>query len=117
MDLKNSDDDLEIIDGDVSFVVGRAAIAQHIAMRLRTWLGESIYDRTAGAPYLQAIFVKGATAEAAGYILSLLVERTPGVISVDLDATLDRETRELRVSGTATTIDGEIDFEELLTAP
>ena len=56
MDLLLTDYDMDLTDGELSFVNGREAIGQDVQMRLRTWLGETVYDTTAGVPWIQAIF-------------------------------------------------------------
>lgn len=114
MDLKLTDYDLDITDGDLSFVTGIEAKRQHIEMRLRTWLAETPYDRAAGVPYLQVIFRRGTTLQAVEFILTQIVADTPGVLEVlDLTPTLDRATRVLSVTGRARVAEGEVDFSAL----
>ena len=115
MDLKLTGHDMDLTDGELSFVTGGIAIGQDIKMALRTWLGETVYDETVGVPYLQVIF-KGTNPNlnAVRFILSQIVARRPGVLGVQLTPVLDRPTRDMTVTGTADTIDGEIDFSELI---
>ena len=47
MDLLLTDYDLDLTNGELTFVTGRDAIAQDVQMSLRTWLGETPYDTTA----------------------------------------------------------------------
>ena len=112
MDLKLVDYDLQIIDGDVSFVKGRDAIAQDITMELRTFLGTCIYDRSVGVPYLTVIFQRGVSPATIEQILRQFILQVPGVLTIsELTVnSLSYQTRELELSGTCTTIDGEIDF-------
>ena len=64
MDLLLTDYDMDLTNGDLSFVNGADAIGQDVTMRLRTWLGETVYDVSAGVPYLQVIFAeRNPTAE------------------------------------------------------
>ena len=44
MDLLLTDYDMDLTNGDLSFVNGADAIGQDVTMRLRTWLGETVYD-------------------------------------------------------------------------
>lgn len=114
MDLRLTDDDIDITNGSLSFVTGQEAIAQDIKMALRTWLGESVYDTSAGVPYLQVIFKeRNISLNAVRFILQQIVEARPGVISALLTPTIDTATRVLTIAGTAITIEGEIDFTEL----
>jgi hypothetical protein len=117
MDLRLSDHDLWLENGEVEFVRGIEAIAQHAIMRLRTWLGEAdAYDTTAGVPYLQIIFTKAPNLTSVRFILERVILETPGVESVDLSLSLDTATRVLSVSGSLRALDQEIDFSEDIQA-
>jgi hypothetical protein len=119
MDLLLTDDDMFLENGELQFTTGAPAIGQHIKMRLRTWLGESgaVYDTAAGVPFLQVIFRgKNPNLDAVNFILTQIMLGTPGVISGELTPVLDTVTRELTVSGTANTIDGEVDFSLIIKA-
>jgi hypothetical protein len=115
MDLTLTDYDLDLTNGELSFVNGREAIAQDVQMSLRTWLGETVYDTTAGVPWLQVIFKgKNPNLDSVKFILEQNVLRRPGVTGVELTLDFDRAARVLNVSGTLESIDGEIDFSELI---
>lgn len=115
-DIKYSDGDMVIENGDVSIVTGQVAIGQHIEMRVLTWLGETVYDQSAGVPYLQVIFRRSTPIESVQFILEEIIGATPGVTGVTLELNLDRASRVLTVTGTATTIDGDVDFDISITA-
>ena len=112
MDILLTDDDITFTqDQDLLLVTGQDAIAQHILMRLRVWLGETPYDESEGVPYLQVIFKGTADLQATKFILTDNILRTPGVTGAELDPlVLDSATRELTVTGRATTIEGDVDF-------
>ena len=111
MDLKLTDYDVDLTGGELSFVRGREAIAQDVQMRLRTWLGETVYDTTAGVPWLQAIFSeKNPDLDSVRFILERQILTTPGVTGITLELSFDRPTRTLTISGQMTSIGGEIDF-------
>jgi len=115
MDLKLTDYDLDLTNGELSFVTGRDAIAQDVQMNLRTWLGETVYDTTAGVPWLQVIFKgKNPNLDSVKFILEQNILRRPGVAGVELTLDFDRDARVLNVSGTLESIEGEIDFSELI---
>lgn len=117
MDLRLTNDDLDITDGELSFVTGAEAIGQDIKMALRTWLEETPYDENAGVPWLQVIFVnKNPDLNSVKFILEQKVLSRPGVIGVELTPVFDRPTRVLTVTGTVETIDGEIDFTTIIEA-
>lgn len=115
MDLLLTDYDMDLTNGDLSFVTGRDAIAQDVQMSLRTWLGETVYDTTAGVPWLQVIFKgKNPNLDSVKFILEQNILRRPGVTGVDLTLDFDRPSRVLNVTGTLESIDGEIDFSEVI---
>lgn len=119
MDLRLVDGDMFLENGELQFVTGQEAIAQHIEMRLQTWLSETVYDVNAGVPFLQVIFAqRNPNLNAIRFILQSIVLGTPGVISLTGEFTtdLDTQTRELTVSGTAITIEGNVDFSLLQQA-
>lgn len=110
MDIRLTDYDIDLTNGDLSWVTEQEAIAQDITMRLRTWLGETPYDKSVGVPYLQVIFVPGTPRAAVQLVLEQQVLKTPGVTGVSLDIVINGLTRELSVTGKAQSIRGEVDF-------
>ncbi len=116
MDLLLTDYDMDLTNGDLTFVDGKEAIAQDVTMALRTWLGETVYDTTVGVPYLQVIFKgKNPNLTSIRFILEQIILRRPGVTGVALEELdLDRSTRVLTVAGKIDSIDGEIDFSEVI---
>jgi hypothetical protein len=115
-DIKMQGGDMVIEDGEISFVTHQPAIGQHIEMRLRTFLGETVYDQSAGVPYIQVIFLKQTPLDSVQFILEQNVLSTPGVTGIEeFDLTLDSLTRGLSVVGSVTTIDGDVDFDVSLT--
>lgn len=111
-----TDDDITLTaDQDLALVTLRPAIAQHLAMTWRTWLGETPYDTTAGVPYLQVIFNGQTDLPATSSILTLIGEGVPGITGISLDPLdLDTQTRELTVIGRGTSEEGPIDFSLLV---
>lgn len=111
MDLRLTDYDLDITNGELSWVTGAEAVAQDIQMRLRTFLGECVYDESAGVPYLQIIFEKGTSSFSIESILRSQILATPGVISIEsFTFTVDPLTRTFSGTSKVITTDGEIDF-------
>jgi hypothetical protein len=114
--LADNQGDMAIIDGEISFVTGQAAIAQHIAFRIRTFLGESRYNRSEGVPWYQVIFRPSTTNQARKFIITEVVLGTKGVTGCTMDdIDLDPQTRGATISGRAVTVEGEVDF--TLTVP
>lgn len=109
--LADSTGDMAIVDGEISLVTGQDAIAQHIAFRLRTFLAESRYNTADGTPWTQIIFRPGTPKESVRFILEQRVVGTPGVTGASIEQpVIDPLTREATVTGTAVTIDGEVNF-------
>lgn len=111
MDIKiDGNSDMVIQNGDLVFVRDIDAIAQHLQMRLMTWMSESAYDPNDGVPYLQAIFTGNTNVNAAQFILEQRAIQTPGVTGCTITLVLDPQTRELTGTGTATSVRGDIVF-------
>jgi len=100
MDLKLTDNDIDLTGGDVSWVEDAEAVRQDIEMALGTWLGETPYDKGAGVPYLQVIFKRGTTKAAIRFIIEQIIRDRDGVDDVlELETDLDRQSRELTITG------------------
>lgn len=111
MDIKiDNNSDMVIQNGDLVFVKDQDAIAQHLQMRLMTWMTESVYDRNDGVPYLQVVFQPGTSLNAVRFILEQRARQTPGVTGCVINLVLDRETRVVTGTGTATSVRGDIVF-------
>lgn len=110
MDLQaTSTGDLAIVNGELAFVAGQAAIVQAIGFALRTGLAESRHNRAAGVPWIQIIFQVGTPDYAIKAILEQSILAVDGVLGVKLDTpALDRAARVLTVTGSATTVDGDV---------
>lgn len=108
--LADSTGDMAIVDGEIAFVNGQDAIGQHIAFRLRTFLAESRYN-TDGTPWTQIIFRPNTPRESTRFILEQRVVGTPGVTGATMNLPeVDSQTRASTVTGSAVTLDGEVQF-------
>lgn len=115
-DILASNGDMVFTNGELTFVTGQAAIAQQIEFRLKIFLGETVYDQSAGVPYIQVIFLKQTPLDSIQFILEQQVSETPGVTGItEFELDLDTLTRTLTVTGRATTIEGDVDFDVSLT--
>lgn len=113
MDIRITDEgDLDLTDATAYLVDGDEAIRQHMLMRYRTFFGESVYDRSAGCPWLEQILGQHATLESVSFVLASYGERTPGIVpgSISLDLEFNALTRHLTVAGTARGDEGLVDF-------
>ncbi len=110
MDLKLSDSgDIVIENGLLVFVTGTESIAQHMAIRFRTILGEWFLDTRIGVPYFgKVIGVKNPNLSLVKALLSRVARETPGVDQVTrLDLDYDPSARTLAVTVGARDVDGE----------
>jgi hypothetical protein len=92
--------DIAIENGDFAFVTGIEAVAQDCVMTLRTFLGESVYDRSKGTPWLQVIFERGTPVANIIFILGNILQGVDGVTEViSLTPTVDALNRRMTVTG------------------
>lgn len=112
MDLRKTNGDVDLTDGDLWLVTEAEAIRQDIEMELETWLQECVYDRSAGVPYLQIIFRRGTTAQTVRFIVERKILNVSGVTEIlELTSALDTDTRVFTASGRVLTDYGEVDFD------
>lgn len=101
--------DLAIVNGDLALAVAAEGVRQDIEMALRTFLGESVYDKSAGVPYLEVIFERGTTPEAVRFIIEQQILARKGVAQVlELNTRRDAVTREATISGRVRLDTGEV---------
>ena len=116
MDLKvDSDNDVIIgTDGDLVMVEGQEAIEQHLKARLLTFYTEWFLDQDVGVPYIQQVLAKNPDPVVLDSIFIKEIINTPGITEL-IDFALDLSTsRELTLEFKAKTIDGIINFSEVL---
>lgn len=98
-----------LVNGNLSFTQGAAAIKQGIEIRLQFFLGEWFLDTTKGMAYYQQVFVKNPSIPGVRSLFRDQILAAPGVRSVtSLDLTLNKTTRRMRLDWTADTDAGEI---------
>ena len=110
-DLLLTNYDLALVNGELQIVRGAEAVAQHVVMRLRSFLGEYVYDRGLGVPYQQVIFQRGTSLASIDQILRQVIVNTPGVVEVlDLDLDVDRGQQRLKARGRIRVTDDVVPF-------
>jgi hypothetical protein len=103
----DADGDLDFTDGELRLLTGVEAIAQHLRIRFRTFLGEWHLDQRIGIPYFQHVFVKNPNPVLIRSIFREVALGTPGVkLIARLELDLDRTTRTLSVSMSGNCDDG-----------
>lgn len=101
-----ADGDLPVVSG---FVDGIEAVANKVAARLRTHVGEWILDRTAGLPFIEWTQQKAPDTGAIASIVVAEILDTEGVVRVsNVVHSLDRATRKVSVSANVFTSFGEL---------
>jgi hypothetical protein len=110
MDIKVSatTGDIELSEaGDLQWITGGEAIAQHARIRVREVLGEWFLDEREGFPYWEDVLVHHPNVTAITEAYRRTIAETPGMASVDrCELTFDRQTRTLTPDIEATTSDG-----------
>lgn len=116
--LNSTTGDLDTEDGDILFVAGADAIAQHCTIRLRTFLGEYWLNQNVGIDYFGRVLIKNPNMAVVQSIFRRTILGTPGVISL-LEFTVDinKTTRTLSVTFRADTTEGPLDFSEEFVLP
>ncbi len=99
--------DLMLIDGQITLTPDlKTAVAQHLFVRLRFFLGEWFLNPSEGIPYFTKIFIKNPSLSLITSIFRKVILETPGVKAVEnLTIDLDRATRELRITGFEAVLD------------
>lgn len=103
--------DLDLVAGQLVIVEGQEEIKQHLEQRLRTFLNEWFLDLSIGLPYFEEVLKKQVNTNAIDSIFIDEIVQCPGVIRLlDFNLDLDKETRQLNVTGEIETIEGSVDF-------
>lgn len=103
--------DIDLTNGSPSLVTGRDAIAQHLNIAARFFLGEWFLDVNQGLPFFERILVRGYNEADIVQIFRSEIMKIDGITGIQsLDIDVDVEARTMTVTGRATSIDGEIDF-------
>lgn len=107
--------DWDMSAGELVFVNGAEEIRQFLIQKLRTVFQEWFLDARLGLPYFEQIFQKRPDPVVVESIFINEIVSTPGLVSlVEFDLNLNEVTRTLELDMRATTVDGEINFSEVL---
>ena len=94
--------DLDLSTGDLQFVTGADAVAQHLLIRLRFYRAEWFLDTRVGIPYYSQILVKNPNLAAIRTTYRQAILSTPGVETLErMDLEFDAATRELALDFSA----------------
>jgi hypothetical protein len=101
--LLNSLGDIDVTNNEIILVTENDAIAQHLSIRLKTFLGEWFLNTNIGMPYFEEFLVKSPNKLVLDSRIREAVLETPGIVSVDsIEYSLDPVTRALSIAFTAT---------------
>lgn len=95
-----TDDELQVVDGDLSFVADSDQIAQHLRTRLHLFYNEWIFDPGSGVKFFEEVFVKSPDLSIVDGLIKATILDTPGVVELtSYTSTLDDVTRTLTITG------------------
>jgi len=117
MNIKlDANGEIAIENGELVFVTGQEELTQFIGQKLKTFFGEWFLDLRLGIPYFEVIFQKQPDPAVIDAVYINEITDTPGVTSLrEFDANLNKTSRTMSVDFQADTVDGEINFSEVLT--
>lgn len=108
--------EIKLVNNNWFMVTGTSEIMQAIKQNLETVLGEVWLDTSIGVPWFDEIFEKGTSQKKIDAILINEIVSTPGVISLaGYSAEIDQRSRTIAVEFQAYTVEGILDFSEILT--
>jgi len=115
MDLKLTNNDLDITNNELTLITGIDETSQNITVNLKTILGEWFLDESIGVPWLNEIFVKRNSLSQAQAILIDQIRQTNGVKKInDLTFDFNGSTRQLSVSTRIQSEDGDIILNDIV---
>lgn len=113
LDLLTGDAILD--EGNFELNSGIDAVRQHLKQRLQTFLGEWFLDNRVGVPYYEHILIKNPNPSVLDTVFKSVILNTPGILElIEFDIDLDEATRQMTLVFKANTVDGEIDFSQVL---
>lgn len=113
--LLDADGDLDITNNSLSLTHGQNAILQHLTVKFRLFLGEWFLDTSVGVPWFQDILIKRPAFSVVHEALKAVILETPGVLELlEFKFDLNAEAREASLDFKARTIDGDIDFSQIV---
>lgn len=115
MDLKLTNNDLDITNNELTLITGIDETSQNITVNLKTILGEWFLDESIGVPWLNEIFVKKNSLSQAQAILINQIKQTNGVKKInDIQFDFKNSTRQLSVSTRVQSEDGDIILNDIV---
>lgn len=115
--LDTSTHDAIIENGDLVLTTGKEAHAQRIKQRILLIFGEWFLDRSRGIPYFTQVLVKNPNPVLVDAVFKNEVISDPSVLELqEFEIDIDNATREMNLKWKARTKEGDITFDENITA-
>lgn len=116
MNIKmTSDNEWDVEGGDLNFIDGVEEITQIVKQRLLFFFGEWFLNTGRGVKYYEEILKKRVNGSKIDGELIKAISECPGIINIDkYDSTFDPATRQLSVSCKLQSVEGEINFDEVI---
>ena len=112
----NSDNDIAVTGNTLQLVSGQEELTQIAKQRLQTFRGEWFLDTSIGIPYFQTVLEKLTDPALIDAIFIDEISNIPGFISLlEYNSDLDLPTRQLTLTFKARTVNGVINFDEVIT--
>ena len=114
--LDSDTGDIFLPGSDLLLTSGQEAIEQHLRQRLQTFFDEWFLDGRIGIPYFQQILKKNPDLTVVDSLLKKEIIETQGIEELtQFNVSLDKSTRELKISFKVRTIEGDvITFDEVV---
>lgn len=107
--------DWKIENGKVKFVSGQDEIKQILKIKFQTFLGEWFLDTRRGVPWFAKVFKKNPNPSEVEALIIDTILSSPGVTGlVSLNLEVEKPSRRLKITFEAKTIDGNINFSEVV---
>lgn len=107
--------DLDITSGDLYLNDPLEAIRQHLEANLRSFRSEWFLNLDQGVPYFQEVMRKNPNPILIDAIFKEAIINTVGVVELtEFELTYDNELRKVLLSFAVDTVEGELNFEDLV---
>lgn len=113
--LLDDDNEWDVNGGNLNLVEGPDEISQIVTQRLKLFFGEWFLDTGRGVRYFEDILKKRVNGQKIDAELINEMSVAPGVINIkEFNSTFDSAKRTLSIQAKLDTIEGEINFNEVL---